>query len=188
MKSRSPFSIPPNTFRIPIVLIAILGYSLLLVASNFFIIKPQMKRFEELKQRQTLLSETYLQLRTTDIEKILQTLRKETTYNETVRQNFAQRCLAPIELTNILNDLNRIAIVSEMKVLSIDPLPNQKHPISPYLKKPISMRLAGNYNQFLKLLYNISQTSYWLLLDNFTISPQDAQQQVVNLTLYIVME
>jgi len=188
MKPQSPFSIPPNTFRIPIVLVAILGYSLLLVASNFFIIKPQMQRFEELKQRQTLLSETYLQLRTTDIEKILQTLKKETTYNETVRQNFARRCLSPIELTAMLSDLNRIAIVSEMKVLSIDPLLNQKHPISPYIKKPISIRLAGNYNQFLKLLYNLSQTRYWLLLDNFTISPQDAQQQVVNLTLYTVME
>jgi Tfp pilus assembly protein PilO len=188
MKSRSPFSIPPNTFRIPIVLVAILGYSLLLVASNFFIIKPQMKRFEDLKQRQTLLSETYLQLRTTDIEKILQTLKKETSYNETVRQNFAQRCLSPVELTAILNNLNRIAIVSGMKVLSIDPLPNQKHPISPYIKKPISMRLAGDYNQFLKLLYNLSRTRYWLLLDNFTISPQNAQQQLVNLSLYTVME
>lgn len=188
MKSRSPLGIPPNTFRIPVVLVAILGYSLLLVASNFFIIKPQMKRFEALKQQQTLLSETYLQLRTTDIEKILQTLQRETSYNQTVRRNFAQRCLSPVELTTVLNDLNRLATTNGIKVLSIDPLSNQKHSISPYVKKPISLRLTGSYNQFLKLLYNLSGTRYWLLLDNLTISPQDAQQQLINLTLYTVME
>jgi Tfp pilus assembly protein PilO len=188
MKSRSPLGIPPHTFRIPVVLVAILGYSLLLVASNFFVIKPQMNRFEELKQRQTLLTETYLQLRTTDIEKILETLQQETFYNKTVRQNFARRCLSSVDLTTVLNDLNRLAITNGMKVLSIDPLPNQKHPISPYVKKPINLRLAGNYNQFLTMLYDLGQAPYWILLDNFSISPQDAQQQLINLTLYTVME
>ncbi len=188
MKRLPSITIPPNTIRIPFLLLAIFGYSLLIAASNFFIIKPQLKRFTELKQRQSSLNETYLQLRATDIEKILQTLQKETAYNQTVQREFAQRCLSYSDYSRVLSDLNRLALSCGLKVLSIDPLPPQNFPIPKYTKKPISLRLMGKYNQFIQLVYGLSDFPYWLLIESINIIHQEPQQELINMTLYTITD
>lgn len=187
MKLKLQLNIPADTIKPPFVVAGIILYVAFLATCHIFVLKPQIRRFAELRQKQSAMNELYLQVRATDIEQILNALQQEANYMHNARQSFEQRCLQSSDVSRLLNDLNRLALKNKLKVQSIDPLPLPSTILAKYQKKAVILRLSGNFVQLLALLEEFSRLPYWLLLDNLSIVSNQSSEESINLTVYTIM-
>ncbi len=188
MKIRAPLKIPPETIRFPFVLGAIGVYLAFIATCHFLLLNPQIKRYAELRQKQSALNELYLQVRAADIERILNALQKEANYLQNAKQTFTQRCLPRGDFSRVINDLNRLAQKNKLKVLSIDPLTTSDKTGANYPKIRFALRLSGSYAQALNLLNDFRNMLYWLLIDNLSIVYSQPPESTINLIVYTITE
>lgn len=179
-----------NVFKLHWMLLAIFIYSAALVAGNFMILRPQLKQYEQIKQTRAELDEIYLKIRSTDVQSVLDVLKSEAARAGELETIFSDRSVETKDLPVVLSDLNRQAQGVGLQLQYIDFLPERDIIKNRFLKKPITLRFLGTYEQTLAFLNGLEKIPYWLLVDSFIISAPKNQTSALNisLVLYTVMK
>ena len=177
-----------STIKLHWMLLAIFIYSAALVAGNLLIIQPQVREYAALKKQRGSLDEIYLKIRTTDVQNVLALLQKDLAASTALATEFKQRCLKAGDLPRLLNELNRAALSSGVKIQSIDPQPARENILPGYTRLPLNLRLISTYPQLLSFLELLEQSDAWLLVEKCEISAQSADplQHLINLQLFSI--
>ncbi|MFA4839330.1 MAG: type 4a pilus biogenesis protein PilO [archaeon] len=182
-------SVYKNLFKIHWMLLAILLYSMTVAGVNILIIKPQLKRYEELRLQKESLDNIYLRIRSTDVEKALTGLSAKVQRNQILEKNFTAKIAEKKNLSAVLSEVNWIVDKSGVQLSAIDPLQEDGKILGKYIKQPIVIRFQGNYSKFLTFLKNLETSHYWLLINSFKIdyNSQDPSNLIYNVTVYCIM-
>jgi len=164
-------SLLKNLFKLHWMLLAIFIYSGTIAVGNFFIIKPQLIRYNDLKGQKENLDNIYLKIRSTDIEQVLINLDTELNICQSLKNSFESRIADEKEFSALLGELNYIVKKSELRLNSIAPMKKGEKIFGKYYKQPINIKFRGSYSRFLSFLNNLEKSRYWLLIDSFSISP-----------------
>jgi Tfp pilus assembly protein PilO len=159
------------------LIVAIAIYSGTIALGNFLIIKPQIKQFQVLKAQRDELDSMVTRTNFHDIDKTLSTLENAISLYQDQQQLFDAKVLPKNEISNILSELNTIVESSQLTLRFINPLPSAGKILRKYQKAPITMRLNGDYHNFLRLLDELEHSKYWLLIDNFSIEPANKDNE-----------
>jgi Tfp pilus assembly protein PilO len=159
------------------LIVAIAIYSGTIALGNFLIIKPQIKQFQVLKAQRDELDSMVTRTNFHDIDKTLSTLENAISLYQDQQQLFDAKVLPKNEISNILSELNAIVESSQLTLRFINPLPSAGKILRKYQKAPITMRLNGDYHNFLRLLDELEHSKYWLLIDNFSIEPANKDNE-----------
>lgn len=178
-----------NIFKLHWMLVAIFIYSAALAAGNFLIINPQLQQYEYIKKTRSNLDEIYLKLCSIDIQTTHDRLKNESNYVSEIEKSFTSRCVETKNLARVISDLNHHAQDVGLQLLFIDFLPEQEFVRGSLLKKPITMRLLGTYDQIVDFYYQLEKIPYWLLVDSFIITaPKSADSKLnISLVLFTIM-
>jgi len=152
------------------MLLAIFIYSGTIAAGNFFIPKPNIKKFNDLKEQKENLDNVYFKIRTTDIEQVLDNLGMELKNYQSLKSSFESRTANGKDFSALLTELNYIVKKSGLRLHSIDPGKKGAKIVGQYYKQPISIKISGSFPKFLYFLNNLDKSRYWLLIDSFSIS------------------
>jgi len=166
IKKQSVFK---NLFKLHWMLFAILVYSGVIAFGNFVIVKPQLRKYNELKKQKENLDDIYLKINSTDIEQALKNLRIDLENCQSLKSSFEARITNKEEFSSVISELNWILKKSGVVLKSIDPLNEEDKILGKYWKKPIKIRFKGSYSQFLSFLSNLEKSRYWLLIDSYNI-------------------
>lgn len=71
------------------------------------------------------------------------------------------------EIPSFLGDMNRLAELSGLAILRVQPEPETPEPM--YVRVPVSMRFRGRYHQFAKYFYSVSQLERAVNLENIDV-------------------
>lgn len=178
-----------NIFRLHWMLLAVFIYSAALAAGNLLILQPQLQKYEYNKKIRSELAETYLKIRSIDLQATHDFLKNESNSVGELEKTFASRCIETKDLQRVISDLSRQAREAGVQLLFLDFLPEQEIVRERFLKKPITMRFLGTYDQILSFYYRLEQIPYWLLVDSFVItSPKGPTASLnISLVLYTIM-
>jgi len=164
-------SLLKNLFKLHWMLLAIFIYSGTIAVGNFFLIKPQLIRYNDLKEQKENLDNIYLKIRSTDIEQVLINLDTELNICQSLKSSFESRIADEKEFSALLGELNYIIKQSGLRLNSIAPAKKGDKIFGKYYKQPIDIKFRGSYPQFLTFLNNLEKSRYWLLIDSYSISP-----------------
>ena len=171
------------------MLLAIFVYSCAIALGNFLIIKPQLRKYEELKMQKENLDNIYLKIRSTDIEQALKSLQIELEKCRSLKSSFEERIADDKEFSSVLGELNWIVEQSGVKLKSIDPQRKEGRILGKYQKMPIKIGFNGSYSQFLIFLSNLEQSRYWLLIDYYNIlyNPKKPSDYNFNIVVFSIV-
>ena len=172
-------------FKLHWMLLAIFIYSGTIAIGNFFIIKPQLLRYNNLKKQKDNLSNIYLKIRSTDIEQVLINLDTELNICQSLKSSFESRITNEKEFSALLGELNYIVKQSELRLNSITPMKKEGKIFGKYYKQPINIKFHGSYSRFLSFLNNLEKSRYWLLIDSFSILPDSRDPANYNFDVVI---
>jgi len=178
-------SLLKNLFKIHWMLLAIFIYSGTIAIGNFFIIKPQLVRYNDLKEQKNNLDNIYFKIRSTDIEQVLINLDKELNFCQSLKSSFESRIAKEKDFSALLGELNYLVKKSELRLNSITPMKKGAKIFGKYYKQPIDIKFRGSYPQFLMFLNNLEKSRYWLLIDSFSISPDSRDPANCNFDVVI---
>lgn len=178
-------SLLKNLFKLHWMLLAIFVYSGTIAAGNFFIIKPQLIRYNDLKEQKKNLDNIYLKIRSTDIEQALKNLDTKLKICQSLKSSFESRVANEKEFSALLGELNYIVKKSELRLNSIAPMKKGEKIFGKYYKQPINIKFRGSYSRFLSFLNNLEKSRYWLLIDSFSISPDSRDPANYNFDVVI---
>ena len=167
------------------MLLAIFVYSGTIAVGNFFIIKPQLIRYNDLKGQKNNLDNIYLKIRSTDIEQALNNLDTELKICQSFKISFESRIANEKDFSALLGELNYIVKKSELRLNSITPMKKEAKIFGKYYKQPINIKFRGSYSRFLSFLNNLEKSRYWLLVDSFSISPDSRDPENYNFDVVI---
>jgi Tfp pilus assembly protein PilO len=160
-----------NLFKLHWMLLAIFIYSGTIAVGNFFLIKPQLIRYNDLKEQKENLVNIYIKIRSTDIEQVLINLDTELNICQSLKSSFESRIANEKEFSALLGELNYIIKQSKLRLNSITPMKKGEKIFGKYYKQPINIKFRGSYSRFLSFLNNIEKSQYWLLIDSYSILP-----------------
>jgi Tfp pilus assembly protein PilO len=178
-------SLLKNLFKLHWMLLAIFIYSGTIAVGNFFIIKPQLIRYNDLKEQKENLDNIYLKIRSTDIEQVLINLDTELNICQSLKSSFESRIANEKDFSALLGELNYIVKKSDLRLNSIAPMKKGGEIFGKYYKQPINIKFRGSYSRFLSFLNNIEKSHYWLLIDSFSISPDSRDSANYNFDIVI---
>ena len=167
------------------MLLAIFIYSGTVAVGNFFLIKPQLIRYNNLKEQKENLDNIYLKIRSTDIEQVLINLDTELNICQSLKSSYESRIANEKEFSALLGELNYIVKKSKLRLNSIAPMKKGEKIFSNYYKQPINIKFRGSYSRFLSFLNNIEKSHYWLLIDSYSISPDSRDPANYNFDVVI---
>ncbi len=178
-----------NIFKLHWLLIAIFIYSVAIAFGNFFIIKPQLKTYKDLRVKKENLDNIYLKIRSIDIERALNNLNAKLEKCQSLEKSFESHIVEKKHLSVVLSELNWIVEKSGLKLNSIDPMHEAGKILGKFRKQPISIRFQGSYPNFLSFLNNLEQSRYWLLIDSYSIShrSKDISNHTYNIVIFTIV-
>ncbi|MGC9363234.1 MAG: type 4a pilus biogenesis protein PilO [Fidelibacterota bacterium] len=153
------------------LLAAIFLYTATIVLSNCLFIKPQLREFEILNEKKNQIEAVYHKIDIDDVEKKINILEQQLRKHADQQQHFNAKIMSRQDLPLVLGELNRIVETAGLTLNYIDPLPPSSKILKKYQKLPIALRLNGSYADFLEFLQRLEDASYWLLVDNYEITP-----------------
>ena len=78
---------------------------------------------------------------------------------------------ATAEIPAFLDDLNRLAELSGLQTVSVQPNPESAESL--YIKVPVALVMRGKYHELAKFFYNISRLERAINMENLTLGVQE---------------
>lgn len=72
------------------------------------------------------------------------------------------------EIAAFLQDLNRLAELSGLRIRMVEPRPEEAEEL--YVRLPVSLELAGSYHQLMKFFYKVSRIDRAINMEDITLS------------------
>lgn len=88
------------------------------------------------------------------------------------------------EIAAFLQDLNRLAELSGLSILLVEPRPEEAQ--EQYVRIPVTLRLSGRYHQLAKFFYNVSQLERAVNMENVTMADPDSEGDDVVLDIGVL--
>ena len=182
-------SIFKNIFKLHWLLIAIFIYSAAIAFGNFFIVKPQLKTYKDLRVKKENLDNIYLKIRSIDIEHALNSLNTKLERSQSLEKSFESHIVEKKHLSVVLSELSWIIEKSGLQLNSIDPMHEADKIPGKYRKQLINIRFKGSYPKFLSFLNNLEQSRYWLLIYTYSIShnSKDISNHTYNIVVFTIV-
>ncbi|MDW8245796.1 MAG: type 4a pilus biogenesis protein PilO [Sandaracinaceae bacterium] len=105
-------------------------------------------------------------------------LRQELAEREPLDRMHLRMLPEQAEMASFLQDLNRLAEMSGLRVLLVEPRPEE--PQEQYIRLPVALKLSGRYHQIARFFYNVSQLERIISMDNIKLfEPKLVDEEVV---------
>ncbi|MCB9666962.1 MAG: type 4a pilus biogenesis protein PilO [Myxococcales bacterium] len=105
-------------------------------------------------------------------------LRDELVLREALDQQNLRSLPERAEIPAFLQDLNRVAELSGLKILLVEPLPEEQS--EHYTRVPVSLRLSGRFHQLAKFFYHIGKLERAINMENIRLGdPVSTQDEVI---------
>lgn len=87
---------------------------------------------------------------------------------------------AKAEIASFLQDLNRLAELSGLKIRTVEPRPEEAQNL--YVRIPVKLSLTGRYYQLMKFFYNVSQLERAINMEDIALTHprQEGENLVVD--------
>jgi type IV pilus assembly protein PilO len=80
---------------------------------------------------------------------------------------------AEAEIPSFLQDLNRLAELSGLRIALVEPRPEETQEL--YVRLPVNLSLSGKFHQIAKFFYNVSQLERAINMENVTLTEPEIQ-------------
>ena len=105
-------------------------------------------------------------------------LREEAANREALERQVLRVLPDKAEIPAFLDDLNRLAELSGLRVDSV--IPQKEAPEEFYVKVPVALKLEGKFHQLAKFFYNISRLERAINMENIAIgTPREEGEDLV---------
>jgi type IV pilus assembly protein PilO len=172
-----------NALPVPAKAFALVGILGLLSVGYYFGIHMGLEQEgEEAQRRHEVLQNDLNQAR--ERQKEYLKLREELASREaTDRQNL--RVLPDTaEIPAFLDDLNRLAELSGLRVGQVNPRPEQSEQF--FVRVPVALSLGGKFHQLARFFYNISRLERAINMDNIALTQPTKENDDINLTVSVL--
>ncbi len=105
-------------------------------------------------------------------------LREELSSREGLDRGNLRALPEAAETAAFLQDLNRLAELSGLRIRLVEPRPEE--PEQHYVRLPVNLQLAGRYHQLARFFYNVSRLDRLISMENIHLSdPEVSGEEVV---------
>lgn len=88
------------------------------------------------------------------------------------------------EMAAFLQDLNRLAEISGLRMRLVEPRPEE--PQDQYVRLPVALQLSGRYHQLSRFFYNVSRLERAISMENIQLTNPTVEDEDVNLTVEVL--
>lgn len=88
------------------------------------------------------------------------------------------------EMAAFLQDLNRLAEISGLRMRLVEPRPEE--PQDQYVRLPVALQLSGRYHQLSRFFYNVSRLERAISMENIQLTEPTMEDEDVNLTVEVL--
>lgn len=88
------------------------------------------------------------------------------------------------EMAAFLQDLNRLAEISGLRMRLVEPRPEE--PQEQYVRLPVALQLSGRYHQLSRFFYNVSRLERAISMENIHLSEPTVTDEDVVLTVEVL--
>lgn len=88
------------------------------------------------------------------------------------------------ETAAFLQDLNRLAELSGLRIRLVEPRPEE--PEQHYVRLPVNLQLAGRYHQLARFFYNVSRLDRLISMENIHLSNPEVHGEEVTLAVDVL--
>ena len=88
------------------------------------------------------------------------------------------------EMAAFLQDLNRLAEISGLRMRLVEPRPEE--PQEQYVRLPVALELSGRYHQLSRFFYNVSRLERAISMENIHLSEPTVTDEDVVLTVQVL--
>lgn len=111
-------------------------------------------------------------------------LREELASREAVDRQNMRVLPETAEIPAFLDDLNRLADLSGLRVGQVTPRPEQSEQF--FVRVPVLLSLGGKYHQLAKFFYNISRLERAINMENIALTQPKAENDEINLSVSVL--
>ncbi len=147
-----------------VILAALLG---LVGAGYYAVVHSSLERdTQDARRRHSVLQNDLNQAHTRQKEYLR--LREELAAREALDRQNMRVLPETAEIPVFLEDLNRLAELSGLRVSKVEPKPEATEPL--YVRVPVGLQMSGKYHQLAKFFYNVSRLERAINMENVTPS------------------
>ena len=88
------------------------------------------------------------------------------------------------EMAAFLQDLNRLAEISGLRMRLVEPRPEE--PLEQYVRLPVALELSGRYHQLSRFFYNVSRLERAISMENIHLTDPSVTEEDVILTVEVL--
>lgn len=88
------------------------------------------------------------------------------------------------EMAAFLQDLNRLAEISGLRMRLVEPRPEE--PQEQYVRLPVALALSGRYHQLSRFFYNVSRLERAISMENIQLTEPTVAEEDVLLTVRVL--
>ncbi|MBN8616542.1 MAG: type 4a pilus biogenesis protein PilO [Deltaproteobacteria bacterium] len=88
------------------------------------------------------------------------------------------------EMAAFLQDLNRLAEISGLRMRLVEPRPEE--PQEQYVRLPVALHLSGRYHQLSRFFYNVSRLERAISMENIELTEPTVTEEDVVLTVQVL--
>jgi type IV pilus assembly protein PilO len=178
--------VSPNSFvNLPAAAKAFILFALLAVISAGYYLGLHMNLEQETadaQRRHEVLQNDLNQAR--ERQKEYLKLREELASREALDRQNLRVLPDTAEIPAFLDDLNRLAELSGLRVGQVNPRPEQSEQF--FVRVPVSLSLGGKFHQLARFFYNVSRLERAINMENISLTQPTKDNDEINLAVSVL--
>lgn len=178
--------VSPNSFvNLPAAAKAFILFALLAVISAGYYLGLHMNLEQETadaQRRHEVLQNDLNQAR--ERQKEYLKLREELASREALDRQNLRVLPDTAEIPAFLDDLNRLAELSGLRVGQVNPRPEQSEQF--FVRVPVSLSLGGKFHQLARFFYNVSRLERAINMENISLTQPTKDNDEINLSVSVL--
>ncbi len=157
--------------------------------SSLLVLKPPMRKYSDILEKQVGLDDTYVNLIAFDVESAIDMIEKDLEDLRRLSSDFDDRLLRERSHDSILATIKGYCSRTKLRVseLQFTDKTIRVHP--GYEKRILQVTLQGKFSDFLKFLEKLESNPEWILIENFTVlQPERSSATKFDLALSLLTE
>lgn len=174
-----------NVFKLRTILIALAAFALGQIAFQFLILRPNKMLAEELESKLEEMTDTYIQLKATDMSKLVEQLDYEVKFIENTAKTAFADALPREQLPFFISILERAAEKVGLRVTSSVKRSDKPKKDEPALAT-ITLNLQGAYGEVIAFIGELQKLQTMVIVKNFSIQNRNADDGTVSANVQLV--
>lgn len=184
-----PFRLWIRILRPRWLIIALSGYLAVMGLSSLLVLKPPMRKYNEILEKQVGLDDTYVNLIAFDVESAIDIIERDLEGLRRLSSDFDSRLLRERSYDSILATIKGYCSRTKLRVSELQSTDQTIRLHPGYEKRILRVTLQGKFSDFLKFLEKLESNPEWILIENFTIvQPERLSVTKFDLALSLLTE